>query len=129
MIGLLFFFTALLGLPQSVIQVEGCALPQKVGTRFATFNASLNRKTRLAIEADLKSKANAQAHRIAQQIASVNPDVILLQEIDKGELQSNLDLFYKNYLRPALGDTLNTISSPLRKQYGHPHRSRLKSEW
>lgn len=50
--------------------------------RIATFNASLNRRDEGALAADIASADNAQAMKVAQIIAEVNPDLLLINEFD-----------------------------------------------
>src|SRR5687767_15114053 len=53
--------------------------------RFATFNASLNRRDAGALLSDLASPDNAQARKVAEIIQRVRPDVLLLNEFDFDE--------------------------------------------
>ncbi|MCA9248287.1 MAG: endonuclease/exonuclease/phosphatase family protein [Planctomycetales bacterium] len=66
--------------------------------RFATFNASLHRKTEGQLVADLQSPDDPQAQRVAEIIQRVRPDVLLLCEFDYDAQQRAAELFQKNYL-------------------------------
>ncbi|MFB2838243.1 alkaline phosphatase D family protein [Floridanema evergladense] len=72
-------------------------------TRFATFNASLNRNNTGELIRDLSTPNNAQAKAVAEIIQRTNPDVLLVNEFDydtSGENGTSLSLklFQDNYL-------------------------------
>ena len=76
-------------------------------TRFATFNASLNRNNAGQALADLSVPGNAQADAVAEIIQRIRPDVLLINEFDyyapttahpDGPL---VDAFRDNYLAVA----------------------------
>ena len=50
--------------------------------RFATFNTSLNRNTAGALQEELAGGNSGQAHKIAEILQRVRPDVVLLNEVD-----------------------------------------------
>lgn len=81
---------------------ENCVLPQKRGMRFATLNTSLNRKVRGALATELAHGKSSAAAAVANLIANVKPDVLLLQELDWDPKQRNLETFYRHYLLPKL---------------------------
>lgn len=64
--------------------------------RVATFNASLNRNTEGALQADLSTPDNAQAKTIAEIIQRADADVILINEFDYDPVAA--ELFRDNYL-------------------------------
>lgn len=70
----------------------------KQGVRFATYNASLNRSTDGALVADLRTRDNGQAQKIAEVIQINDPDVVLLNEFDYDADHRAADLFRANYL-------------------------------
>ena len=105
-------FMGLLGVPKQPVD---CVLPQKQGIRFATFNSSLNRKSAGELTTELKSGQSQAADKIAEVIGWVQPDVLLLQELDKGQDQENLEIFYQDYLRPYL--TLKSSRLPYRYHF------------
>ncbi len=70
--------------------------------RFATFNVSLNRRNAGDLLDDLK-KGNDQAHRVAEIIQRVRPDVILLNEFDYDKDGNALSYFKTHYLRVPHG--------------------------
>jgi hypothetical protein len=67
-------------------------------TRFATFNASLNRNAEGQLIADLSTPANAQAQTVAEIIQRVRPEVLLINEFDFDPGSLALGLFQENYL-------------------------------
>jgi hypothetical protein len=67
-------------------------------TRFATFNASLNRNTEGQLIADLSTPANAQAQTIAEIVQRARPEVLLINEFDFDAQGTALRLFQDNYL-------------------------------
>jgi len=67
-------------------------------TRFATFNASLNRDRNGQLITDLSTTTNAQAQNVAEIIRRVNPDVVLLNEFDFDQDAKAAQLFRQNYL-------------------------------
>jgi hypothetical protein len=71
-------------------------------TRFATFNASLNRGSEGQALADLSAPGNAQASAVAEIIQRTRPDVLLINEFDyvDGPVDGNAmtDAFQANYL-------------------------------
>jgi hypothetical protein len=62
--------------------VPGVAVAADPTTRFATFNASLNRGAAGQALADLSVPGNAQADAVAEIIQRVRPDVLLINEFD-----------------------------------------------
>ena len=67
-------------------------------TRFASFNASLNRFNAGDLINDLSTPDNAQARAVAEIIQRVNPDVLLVNEFDFDADGAAADLFRSNYL-------------------------------
>ena len=71
-------------------------------TRFATFNASLNRNAAGQALADLSAPGNPQASAVAEIIQRTRPDVLLINEFDyvDGPVHGNAmtDAFQENYL-------------------------------
>ena len=67
-------------------------------TRFATFNASLNRSAAGQLITDLSTPGNQQAKNAAETIQRVQPDVVLINEFDYDAGGVALRLFQDNYL-------------------------------
>ncbi|MGD7788925.1 endonuclease/exonuclease/phosphatase family protein [Propionibacteriaceae bacterium Y1700] len=67
-------------------------------TRFATFNASLNRASEGQLATDLSTPDNPQAKVIAEIIQRANPDVVLVNEFDYDAAGTSARLFAENYL-------------------------------
>jgi hypothetical protein len=93
-------------------------MPSAGATRFATFNASLNRNFQGQLISDLSSSGNAQADAVAEIIQRIRPHVLLINEFDfddQGPGGSSLaaGLFQQNYLSVAHGDA-DPIAYPFR---------------
>lgn len=71
--------------------------------RFATFNVAFNRPAAGGLIADLESRDNPQAKKIAEIIQRVRPDVLLLNEFDYDEQGIASAYFQRNYLAVAQG--------------------------
>jgi hypothetical protein len=67
-------------------------------TRFATFNASLNRNFQGQLVADLSTPANVQAQTVAEIVQRTRPEVLLINEFDFDPDGVALRLFQENYL-------------------------------
>lgn len=67
--------------------------------RFATFNASLNRRSAGALSRDLADGSNTQAQNVAETIQRNRPDVLLLNEFDYDSAGLAVDRFNRNYLQ------------------------------
>ena len=78
-----------------------CVLPDKSGLRLATYNVSLNRKKHGEMYQELKSGNSSQARALAKVVQQVDPDVLLIQELDKGIKQEVLTAFHDLYLNRA----------------------------
>lgn len=70
-------------------------------TRFATFNASLNREAQGELVRDLSTPDNPQARNVAEIIQRVAPDVLLINEFDHDPEGRGVALFQKNYLEKS----------------------------
>ncbi|MCZ2722723.1 endonuclease/exonuclease/phosphatase family protein [Marinomonas sp. 15G1-11] len=66
--------------------------------RIATFNTALSRTNGGDLKRALSKKQDSQARQVAQVIAAVSPDIILLNEFDYDADDRTLELFQKNYL-------------------------------
>jgi 3-phytase len=86
-------------------------VPERV--RFATFNASLNRRETGELAQDLASRDNIQARKVAEIIQRVRPDVLVLNEFDFDEDGLAARLLQENYLNIGQGG-----QAPIR----YPHR-------
>jgi hypothetical protein len=71
--------------------------------RFATFNASLNRRNEGDLKAELASPGSAQPDTIATIIQKVRPDVVLINEFDYDGAGEGLEGFMLNYLGVSHG--------------------------
>jgi hypothetical protein len=67
-------------------------------TRFATFNASLNRNFEGQLVSNLSTPANVQAQTVAEIIQRTRPEVLLINEFDFDPAGEALRLFEQNYL-------------------------------
>jgi hypothetical protein len=76
----------------------GAAQP---ATRFATFNASLNRNNAGQALADLSVPGNTQADRVAEIIQRMRPEVLLINEFDFEPGNALAEAFQDNYLDVA----------------------------
>jgi endonuclease/exonuclease/phosphatase family metal-dependent hydrolase len=94
---------------------EPCAVPIKKGIRVATYNASLNRKLHGEMYDELKDGDSAQAAAIAEVIRIVDPDILMLQELDKGEGQEVLTSFHDHYILRSKSQT--NAGYPFRKHF------------
>jgi 3-phytase len=86
--------------------------------RFATYNASLNRRSEGQLVNDLSTPNNLQARRVAEIIQRVRPDVLLINEFDFDAAGTAAELFQQNYLAVAQ-DTASTgtAASPIEYPY------------
>ncbi len=66
--------------------------------RVATFNAALNRNAPDALIDDLSTGDDEQARMVAETIQRVDPDIVLLNEVDYDENLRAIRLLKKNYL-------------------------------
>jgi Endonuclease/Exonuclease/phosphatase family len=74
------------------------ASDQALEVRFATFNASLNRSFAGEPISDLATPDHEQARAAAEIIQRVNPDVLLINELDFDAGGAAIELFQSNYL-------------------------------
>ena len=105
--------TGLAALAAVALAATTLALPVAAddhATRFATFNASLNRGAAGGALADLSSPDNAQAQNGAAIIQRVRPEVLLLNEFDYEPDGALVAAFADNYLAVAQADDLEPIS-------------------
>ncbi len=66
--------------------------------RFASFNASLNRRYEGELREQLQGKDNPQARSVAEIIQRTQPDVLLINEFDYDAAGESAQLFQANYL-------------------------------
>ncbi len=86
----------------SVQSPDPLDLPSKRGDlRVATFNAYLNRESQGALRSELMAGDNAQIRNVAQIIQLVDPDVVVINELDYEE--GNAALFVENFLEVQQG--------------------------
>jgi hypothetical protein len=74
--------------------------------RVATFNVSLNRPEAGALTKDLTGSSDAQILAVASIIRSVQPDILLLNEIDYSTEADNAALFQEKFLADPATDLL-----------------------
>ncbi len=86
------------------------AMADDHATRFATFNASLNRGAAGEALADLSTPDDVQAQNVAAVIQRIRPEVLLLNEFDYEPDGALVDAFESNYLAIAQADDLEPIS-------------------
>lgn len=77
--------------------------------RVATFNASLNRRAAGELAADIATATNPQMTKIAQILADVDPDLLLINEFDYGE--GLADQFNTTYLDGQFSQTFAAPSN------------------
>src|SRR5687767_3897678 len=94
-------------------------MPPRVGaggppqaTRFATFNASLNRNSEGQALADLSAPGNAQASAVAEIIQRTRPEVLLINEFDFEPDHALAEAFQDNYLSVPQADDVDGITYP-----------------
>ena len=85
-------------------KVDGCL-------RIATYNVSFNRPERGLLTSDLRAR-HPQIAKIAAIIRAVQPDVLLLNEIDYSH-EDNATLFAENYLAAPQTDLLGGAAWPM----------------
>lgn len=76
----------------------GCAEPTPQPVRIATFNVSMVRPAAGGLAADLADERCDQAHKVAEIIQRVRPDVLLLCEFDYDPNGEALTIFCRDYL-------------------------------
>lgn len=77
--------------------------------RVATYNASLNRQEAGALAADIAAGESIQAQKVAEVIAQIAPDLLLLNEFDYAE--GNAAAFNEAYLSGAYGFSFEAPSN------------------
>ncbi|MET1253975.1 endonuclease/exonuclease/phosphatase family protein [Aliikangiella maris] len=80
------------------LDLDGELLKPINSIRVATFNISLNRYQSGQLISDLQTTDHPQISAVAEIIQRVNPDIILLNEIDYDANHTAIDLFKSNYL-------------------------------
>jgi len=80
--------------------------------RLATFNAALSRPTAGQLITELTTPHSQPAQRVAEIIQRVQPDVLILQELDDDPHHQALQLFQNNYLHIS-----QTGASPIHFKY------------
>lgn len=99
--------------PTASANTELSRQPSKLGVRFSTFNASLNRNNAGQLIGDLSTPSNQQARNAAETIQRIRPDVILINEFDFDDAGTAARLFQDNYLSVAQNGA-QAISYPYR---------------
>jgi Endonuclease/Exonuclease/phosphatase family len=91
---------ALLTLDAAALAAGGRALDARHPrtTRFATFNASLNRAAEGELITDLSTRDDPQAKQVAEIVQRARPDVLLVNEFDFDADGLAARLFQRNYL-------------------------------
>ncbi len=87
--------------------------------RMATYNVSLNRSTAGKLTEDLES-SSAQARALAVVIRAVQPDILLLNEVDYSTSSSNAELFQSKYLSDEAEDALGNTAWPMPHSFSAP---------
>lgn len=110
-------------MPLQVTSSAAQELPQKLipskpaGTlRVATYNASLNRATAGKLTEDLKSN-DAQIQAIATIVRAVQPDILLVNEIDYSTEADNAALLDSEYFSKSSPDLLGREAWPMKFHY------------
>jgi hypothetical protein len=96
-------------------------IPSKVnGTlRVATYNASLNRSAAEKLSEDLQSN-DAQIQAIATVVRAVQPDILLVNEIDYSTESDNAALLEQNFFSNPTPDLLGGEAWPMNFHYSAP---------
>ena len=81
--------------------------------RVATFNTALNRPEALTLAIELETGTCEPAHKIAEIIQRVQPDILLLNEVDYDDEHRAATAFHDKYLAKDHGDA---------KGINYPHR-------
>ncbi len=111
---------SVLSTPASLLADEPLVPAKAEGSlRLATFNVSLNREQAGELTNDLQAD-NAQASAIAAVIRAVQPDILLLNELDYDPANSNAELFQKNFLSHDQVDSFGNAAWPLRHTFSSP---------
>ncbi len=95
-----------ISLHMSVVSAQEWVPDKSAGClRVATYNVSLNRGEQGVLQSDLES-GNEQAHALAAVIRAVQPDILLLNEVDFEQGAGNAELFLKKYVEAKEPDAL-----------------------
>jgi endonuclease/exonuclease/phosphatase family metal-dependent hydrolase len=78
--------------------------------RLATYNVSMHRSQAGALQHELAMGASQQVAAVASVIRGVQPDVLLLNEIDYSAEASNAQLFERNFLSSPARDSLGNAA-------------------
>jgi Endonuclease/Exonuclease/phosphatase family len=98
-------------------QAQQLVPPKAEGAlRIATYNASLNRAATGKLTADLKSN-DAQVQAIATVVRAVQPDILLINEIDFSTEADNAALLEQGYFAKSTPDLLGGPAWPLKFHY------------
>lgn len=84
--------------------------------RVATYNASLNRSTAGKLTEDLKSN-DAQIQAIATVVRAVQPDILLVNEIDFSAESDNAAILEQEYFSKSTPDLLGGAPWPMKFHY------------
>lgn len=115
-ISIVFFGLAFFGIRSTGICEELVPPKSPDSIRIATYNVSLNRPTQGRLHTDL-SEGNEQADSVAAVIRLVQPDVILLNEVDYSKASNNAKLFVEKYIEAEGIDKLGASAWELPHVY------------
>jgi len=114
-------------LASSASHAQQLVPPKPAGAlRVATYNASLNRPTAGKLTEDLKSN-DAQIQAIATVVRAVQPDILLVNEIDYSGEADNAALLEQNYFSQASPDLIGGAAWPMKFHYSAPSNTGMPS--
>lgn len=96
--------------------------------RIATFNVSLNRANPEQLTEDLRGGADAQCWAIASLIRAVQPDILLLNELDYSSQVDNAGLFHDQYLSSPQKDSLGGDAWKMPYRFSAPVNTGVPSQ-
>ncbi|MBX3422097.1 MAG: endonuclease/exonuclease/phosphatase family protein [Pirellulaceae bacterium] len=111
---------------QLVQAIELATTKQAGAIRVATFNVSLNRSKAGKLAEDLQAN-DQQAWKIATIIRAINPDILLLNELDFSTETNNAQLFHDLYLARPDADLLGSGPVELPYRFSAPVNTGLPS--
>lgn len=69
--------------------------------RLASFNVALNRRRAGDLRRELQGVGSAQLRAICTILAAIQPDILVLNEVDRDDADDNLNLLAERWLQPA----------------------------
>ncbi len=119
--------TVCLTIPPHARAQQVAATKPAQALRIATYNVSLNRPLEGKLAEDLLA-ASEQAAAVAAVIRAVQPDILLLNEIDFSVESDNAKLFDERYLSTEKRDSLGNSAWPMKFHYASSVNTGTPSE-